>query len=121
MPDGVLDQNDQRKEGVRHVTVDVERRHLLGKHEHVFLFGFLQVGLHPLRKRRRGCILCVDQGKDRVRHGQNEMRVFDLCFTRGEMVDGLRPKAYNAAYTKDVPQSQNRSALEGMATGSCPT
>ena len=48
VPDGVLDENDKGEKRVRHVTVNVEGRHILRKHEDVRLVRLLEVGLHPL-------------------------------------------------------------------------
>lgn len=53
VPDGVLDENDEGKKWVRHVAVNVERRHILRKHEDVRLVRLLQVGLHPLSVKQK--------------------------------------------------------------------
>lgn len=60
VPDGVLDENDEGEKRVRHVTVNVEGRNILRKHEDVRLVRLLKVGLHPLivRQKRKIVLSC---------------------------------------------------------------
>lgn len=64
LPDSVLDENDEGEKRVRHVTVNVERRYILRKHEDVRLVSLLQVGLRPLFVKQK-TVVCHrhEQGK----------------------------------------------------------
>lgn len=48
VPDGILDENHEGEERMRHVTIKIEGRDLLRQHQHVSFVSFFQVSFHPL-------------------------------------------------------------------------